>query len=137
MDDQFQPLSDDEVLFISMGRVLMSNPTFKVGEFLDALAQAISDREDDWSDENEGWFGEGLECEALRFGTRGWQRGRVRIRLEFCPDKEPAPKLLDSRRSRDRHRPEVSDPRFEDIYRPEKPEPRYDEPYPYRDDTFE
>ena len=137
MDEQFQPLNDDEVLFIGVGRVLMSNPTFKVGEFLDALAQAISDREDDWSDDNEGWFGEGLECEALRFGTRGWQRGRVRIRLEFCPDKEPTPKLLDSRRSRDRRRPEESEPRFEDVYRPEKPEPRYDEPYPYRDDTFE
>jgi hypothetical protein len=134
MDEQFQPLSDDEVLFVSVGRVLMTNPTFKVGEFLDALAQAISDREDDWVEENEGWFGEGLECEALRFGNRGWQRGRVRLRLEFCPDQEPAPKLLDSRRSRDRRRPGEAEPRLDDIYRPERPELRYGDVY--RDDTM-
>ncbi|MBD2020380.1 KGK domain-containing protein, partial [Leptolyngbya sp. FACHB-36] len=78
MNEQFEPLSNDEVLFVSVGRILMANPTFKVGELLDALAQAVSDREDDWSDDNEGWFGDGLECEALRFSSQGWQRGRVR-----------------------------------------------------------
>jgi hypothetical protein len=36
--NNFEPLDDDEVLFISVGRVLMTNPTFKVGEFIDALA---------------------------------------------------------------------------------------------------
>jgi hypothetical protein len=128
MNDQFQPLDDDEVLFVSVGRVLMTNPTFKVGEFIDALAQAISDREQDWDDANEGWFGNGLECEALRFGTRGWQRGKVRIRLEFCPDQDPAPKLLDSRR-KERRPSETPDLRYEDVYRPEKPEPRYDNAY--------
>lgn len=121
MDNQFEPLDHDEVLFISVGRVLMTNPTFKVGEFIDALAQAISDREEDWSDDNEGWFGQGLPCQALRFGTPGWQRGRVRLRLEFCPEPEPAPKALNFRR--------------EDIRRPEKPEVRFDEAYP--DDEYE
>ncbi|MCL6433725.1 MAG: KGK domain-containing protein [Leptolyngbyaceae cyanobacterium HOT.MB2.61] len=128
MNDQFQPLDDDEVLFVSVGRVLMTNPTFKVGEFIDALAQAISDREQDWDDANEGWFGNGLECEALRFGTKGWQRGKVRIRLEFCPDQDPAPKLLDSRR-KERRPSETPDLRYEDVYRPEKPDPRYDNAY--------
>ncbi|NJR52394.1 MAG: KGK domain-containing protein [Leptolyngbyaceae cyanobacterium CSU_1_3] len=89
MDNGYSPLRDDEVLFVDRGRVLMTNPTFKVIEFLDALAQAISDREDDWSEDNEAWFGDGLPCEALRFGTGGWQRGRVRIRLEFVPEKIP------------------------------------------------
>ncbi len=134
MDEQFQPLSDDEVLFVSVGRVLMSNPTFKVGEFIDALAQAISDREDDWDEANEGWFGHGLECEALRFNTRGWQRGKVRIRLEFCPDQAPEPKLLDSRRAKDRRRPEENLPRPED-YRPDKTEPpRFEAIYREEDD---
>ncbi|WP_421655761.1 KGK domain-containing protein [Leptothermofonsia sp. ETS-13] len=128
MNDQFQPLDDDEVLFVSVGRVLMTNPTFKVGEFIDALAQAISDREQDWDDANEGWFGNGLECEALRFGTKGWQRGKVRIRLEFCPDQDPTPKLLDSRR-KERRPSELPDLRYEDVYRPEKTEPRYDNAY--------
>jgi hypothetical protein len=63
-----------------------------VNEFLDALAQLVSDQEDEWTEETEGWFNHGLACEALRLGNQGWQRGRVRIRLEFCPDDQP--KLL-------------------------------------------
>lgn len=117
--NDFQPLSDDEVLYVSLGRILMSNPTFKVGEFLDALAQAISDREDDWSDDHEGWFSDGSECEALRFGGQGWQRGRVRIRLEFAPD-GPRPQLPERRTSH--RRMEKVEPRTDDIYRPDREE---------------
>jgi KGK domain len=137
MNDQFQPLDNDEVLFISVGRVLMPNPTFKVGEFLDALAQAVSDREQEWSEDNEGWFSDGLDCEALRFSTQGWQRGRVRIRLEFAPE-ERTPKLLNMRR--EERRPEREDRRPPDGGRPEtRPDrldaPRYDDVYG-RDDEY-
>ncbi|HEY9667708.1 MAG TPA: KGK domain-containing protein [Coleofasciculaceae cyanobacterium] len=33
-------------------------------------------------------FGQGLDCEALRFGKKGWQKGKFRIQMsiEFCPD---------------------------------------------------
>jgi hypothetical protein len=89
MDNGYTPLSDDEVLFVDRGRIMMSNPTFKVIEFLDALAQTINDQEGDWSEDKEAWFGDGLECEALRFGSGGWQRGKVRIRVEFMPLKPP------------------------------------------------
>ena len=93
MNDDFGMLSDDEVLFVRAGRVLMANPTFKVSEFLDALAQLVSEQEDEWTEEQEGWFTDrGARCEMLRFGNQGWQRGRVRIRVEFCP--EAPPKLL-------------------------------------------
>jgi KGK domain len=105
MDEEFRVLSNDEVLFIHTGRVLMSNPTFKVGEFLDALAQLVSEREDEWSDDNEGWFGAGLDCEALRFGNQGWQRGKVRIRLEFCPDNQPRLPRSEPNRRIDREKP--------------------------------
>jgi hypothetical protein len=93
MDKEFEVLSGDEVLFVRAGRIVMTNPTFKVSEFLDALAQSVSEQEEEWSEEKEGWFmNRGQSCEVLRFGNQGWQRGRVRIRLEFCP--EPPPKLL-------------------------------------------
>ncbi|NJO43995.1 MAG: KGK domain-containing protein [Cyanobacteria bacterium RU_5_0] len=93
MDKEFGLLNDDEVLYVRAGRVLMSNPTFKVSEFLDVLAQLISEREEEWQEEQEGWFTDrGASCEVLRFGNQGWQRGRVRIRLEFCPERSP--KLL-------------------------------------------
>nr|WP_290220952.1 KGK domain-containing protein [Trichocoleus desertorum] len=39
---------------------------------------------------NEWWFSEGGNCEVLRPGPQGWQKGKIRIRvkvdLEFCPD---------------------------------------------------
>ncbi|BAU10303.1 KGK domain family protein [Leptolyngbya sp. NIES-3755] len=90
MDNGFTPMNEDEVLFVDRGRVLMNNPTFKVSEFLDQLAQVISEQSDEWSEDSEAWFDEGLECEALRFNSgTGWQRGRVRIRLEFAPARQP------------------------------------------------
>ncbi len=98
MDNDYGLLGEDEVMYVRSGRILMSNPTFKVSEFLDALAQLVSEQEREWSDEREGWFNErGQGCEVLRFDGQGWQRGRVRLRLEFCP--EPAPKLLSESRS--------------------------------------
>lgn len=125
MDQEFGLLNDNEVLHIIRGRILMSNPTFRVSEFLDTLAQLISEQEEEWTDESEGWFNDGLPCEALRLGNQGWQRGKVRIRLEFCPD--PPPKLLkESPRTREEMRPRGEEirlrednrrrPNREDIY---------------------
>lgn len=126
--NNFQPLSDDEVLYVSLGRVLMANPTFKVAEFLDALAQAISDREDDWTDDNEGWFSDGLECEALRVSGQGWQRGRVRIRLEFAPD-GPRPQLPERRTSHTRRSEKLDSSRVDEVYRSERPRLELDDIY--------
>lgn len=140
--NDFQPLDDDEVLYVTLGRVLMANPTFKVGEFLDALAQAISDRENDWADENEGWFSDGLECEALRFNGQGWQRGKVRIRLEFLPEGLRG-SLPPDRRSSSARRTDKADTRLEeyrpnreDIYRPERPRLNLDDAYPASPDEY-
>lgn len=116
MDNEYGLLGDDEVLFVRSGRILMSNPTFKVSEFLDALAQLISEQEDEWSDEREGWFTErGQTCEVLRFGNQGWQRGRVRIRLEFCPERPP--KLLRESRDSSEYREDLF---RDDVYTPRR-----------------
>ena len=107
MDREFEVLNGDEVVFVRSGRVLVPNPTFKVSELLDALAQLVSEQEDEWSEEQEGWFSNrGLACEVLRFNNPGWQRGRVRIRLEFAPER---PKLL-----------RESPPLQEDTYQPKE-----------------
>jgi KGK domain len=113
MDRDSSLLSNDEVLYVRAGSVLMSNATFKASEFLDALAQLVSEREDEWSDDQEGWFNErGLNCEVLRFGNQGWQKGRVRIRMEFVPDESP--KLLKEAPPSKRERPPYED----DIFKP-------------------
>jgi len=121
MDNEFGLLNDDEVLYIRAGRILIANPTFKISEFLDALAQVVSEREVDWNEECEGWFNdEGLPCEVLKFGNQGWQRGRVRIRLEFCPEKQP--KLL-------REQPPSRRVNREEVYR--------EETYPKRNEFYD
>jgi KGK domain len=119
--DQSSLLNNDEVLYVRSGSVLMSNGTFKAREFLDALAQLVSEREDEWSDDQEGWFNErGLNCEALRFGNQGWQRGRVRIRMEFIPD--DSPKLLREAPPVQRERAPYED----DIFKPRDSYPQRD-----------
>jgi hypothetical protein len=117
--EDYNLLSDDEVLHVRVGRVLMPNSTFKVSEFLDALAQVVSERETEWVDECEDWFtDEGLRCEVLRFGNQGWQRGRVRIRLEFQPEpqkllKEQAPRRVN--RQERAYRGDAYQARVEDV----------------------
>ena len=52
---------------------------------------------------NSYWFDEGKDCEILRIGSNGWQKGKLRIKvsLEFCPDEpeisEPESPLDDLR----------------------------------------
>ncbi len=111
MSNEFGLLNNDEVLYVRSGSVLVPNATFKASEFLDALAQLVSEREDEWSDEQEGWFNErGLNCEVLRFGNQGWQKGRVRIRMEFVPD---GPKML-----KEAAPPREKSPYQDDIFKP-------------------
>jgi hypothetical protein len=48
------------------------------------------------------WFGDGIDCEVLQIGAKGWQKGKIKItvNVEFCPDE-----------------PEISEPetRFDDV----------------------
>lgn len=54
----------------------------------------------------EKWFTDGVDCEILKLGAEGWQKGKVRIKLkvslEFCPDEpeiaQPESPLDDIRR---------------------------------------
>jgi len=122
MDHDYTPLNDDEVLHVRNGRVLMPNSTFKVSEFLDALAQVVSEREDGWMEECEDWFNnQGLRCEVLRFSNQGWQRGRVRIRVEFLPEPQ---KLLKEQAPRRTNRPERA---YRDAYPARVEEVPYEE----------
>lgn len=43
-------------------------------------------------------FTEGVKCEALKIGSKGWKKGKMRIRvsLEFCPDEPDIEEALES-----------------------------------------
>ncbi len=45
---------------------------------------------------NGRWFGEGIDCEILKIGASGWQKGKVKIKttLEFIPDEPEVKEVL-------------------------------------------
>lgn len=46
----------------------------------------------------ENWFIDGINCEIFKIGNKGWQKGKIRIKLnislEFCPDEPEVEKNL-------------------------------------------
>ena len=92
MNDRFESLESGEVISVQHDTLVLSgHRTFRVGELNEGIASHLKQAIANWTEENNGWFTpEGLECEALRFGSKGWQKGRIRLCLEFCPD-EPIP----------------------------------------------
>ena len=91
MSDRFESLESGEVVSIQHEtQVLSGHRTFRSGELNDAIKSYVEQAIAGWSEEKNDWFTDrGIECEALRFGSKGWQKGRIRLSLEFCPD-EPA-----------------------------------------------
>ena len=92
MTDRFEPLHSGEVVSVQHDtQVLTGHRTFKVGELSDSIRSHLEAALSGWSEEKSGWFDQqGIECEALRFGSNGWQKGRIRLCLEFCPDESEA-----------------------------------------------
>ncbi len=98
---KFEPLnseSEDKDTALSFSKSML-----KLGKFiaevkkafeskgLDALGDALKHRGGIpvWGDnERERWLGEGVDCEILKIGAKGWQKGKIRIKvtLEFCSD---------------------------------------------------
>jgi KGK domain len=71
---QFHPLADGEVVSIKN--------TCRVSELAAQIRSQVASTLAEWSDE------QGIDGEALRFGSQGWEKGKVRLRLtiEFCPE---------------------------------------------------
>jgi hypothetical protein len=84
-------LNDDDVLS-------MENPdfntgrTFKVSELKAKVREfANAESKNGYMNPKVKWFTlEGSKCDLLKTQGGGWQKGRLRFRLEFVPD-EPLP----------------------------------------------
>ncbi len=87
MDNRFVPLAPGEVLSIDDSvQILIGHHTFRVGEFAEAIKMQLEYAIQGWTQDKDAWFSqEGIPCEVLRFSAQGWQKGKVRINLEFCP----------------------------------------------------
>ena len=90
MSDRFNPLDSGEVISIQKdSQVLVGHRIFRVSELNDAIANHLKNAVDTWTDDKSNWFNtQGIDCEALRFGSSAWQKGKIRLCLEFCPDED-------------------------------------------------
>jgi hypothetical protein len=90
VNNQFEPLEHGEVISVkNSNQVLIGHHTFRVEELAATLKTQLQNAMSDWSADKDDWFtSKGIDCEALRFGSQGWQKGRIRISLEFCADEE-------------------------------------------------
>ena len=87
MTNHFEPLDNGEVLSINeTALIFIGHTTFRVGEFSEAVRNQL-EQTSGWNEDKDPWFTDaGVPCEVLRFTSGGWQKGKVRIRLEFSPD---------------------------------------------------
>jgi KGK domain len=93
MADRFESLENGEVISVQHDiQVLSGHRTFRVGEVSEAIKAHLEQAISNWNQSDNGWFSpQGIDCEALRFGSQGWQKGRIRLCLEFCPDEPNSP----------------------------------------------
>lgn len=102
MEKKFEPLKENEIVSLGIdvekSRILLRQPTYKVSELLRALRMLVNTSDETLesyrtagilyklTEEKLGWFSHGVDCEALKLDTKGWQKGKIRLALEFCPD---------------------------------------------------
>jgi hypothetical protein len=90
MVNAFSALNQDEVVSVEPDTFnnLDVSKTFKVLDLIVAIREYVGA---DGRDEENLYYSKGLNCEVLKLGTKGWQKGKVRITLEFCPDEPESP----------------------------------------------
>ncbi|OKH28445.1 KGK domain-containing protein [Chroogloeocystis siderophila] len=83
----FNRLEREDVVSVYSSQIFVNNRTFTINEFISAMMPMIKDKSGTtWTEEKANWFGEGIDCKLLKPGAKSWQRGKVRITLEFCPE---------------------------------------------------
>lgn len=86
MNNNFESLEHEDVVSVYTGQIFVTGRTFTVVEFITAMMQATKKQLGDLTDGRETWFGEGMECKILKPGAKSWQRGKIRLTLEFTPE---------------------------------------------------
>ena len=87
MNNNFENLKNEDVVSVYAGQILVTNRTFTVNELILALMPIIKEKSGNtWTEDKEQWFRDGLDCKMLKPGAKSWQRGKVRITLEFAPE---------------------------------------------------
>jgi hypothetical protein len=75
--------NDDVVSMLSADQSFTKTPVAKVSQLKGSLHSIIKEY-------HPHWIEPGLACEVLKTSGGGWQKGRIRITLEFIPEEPPA-----------------------------------------------
>lgn len=82
MNEQFEVLDHEDVIVVEPDTFedLDITRASKVAHLLEAIQECFG------SDTKLAalFSPEGIDCETLRVGAKGWQQGKLRINLEFC-----------------------------------------------------
>jgi hypothetical protein len=83
VSNQFKPLADGEVVIVN------NKNTYRVSDLATEIRSKIADHLAEFTEWSNA---QGVEGEALCFGSKGWEKGKVRLHLsiEFCPNDDVA-----------------------------------------------
>jgi hypothetical protein len=83
VSNQFKPLADGEVVIVN------NKNTYRVSDLATEIRSKIADHLAEFTEWSNA---QGVEGEALCFGSKGWEQGKVRLHLsiEFCPNDDVA-----------------------------------------------
>ena len=82
----FERLESEDVISVYSAQFLVNNRTFMVSELISALMIIMRERGGGLTEEQERWFKEGVDCKILKPSAKSWERGKIKINLEFCPE---------------------------------------------------
>ena len=100
MTNKFDGLKREDVVSVYSDEILVTNRTFTVSEFIAAMMILLK-AQAGWTEAKEMWFREGIDCKILKPGAKSWQRGKVRITLEFEPEELEVAEVTETGKSAD------------------------------------
>ncbi|MEH2128945.1 KGK domain-containing protein [Nostoc sp.] len=93
MSDQIF-LSDEDVVSMTQDANLTGTSTSTGEELMETVVNLVFQNTSLQQDEAEAWAANGVNCKVLLAQGGGWQKGKIRIRFEFIPDKPTPTKPL-------------------------------------------
>ena len=84
-------LSDEDVVSMAQDANFAEVSTSRLEELMAVISEALCNHSRQEADTVENWVKQGVECKVLQAKGGGWQKGRVKICLEFTPNISTSP----------------------------------------------
>lgn len=84
-------LSNEDVVSMDQNANFAEVSTSTLEELMAVISEALCNHSRQEADTVENWVTEGIECKVLQAKGGGWQKGRVKICLEFTPNVSASP----------------------------------------------